>query len=752
MEVPVGRLDSTFTGRRNMLEELDRAIGREAGHSANLVLCGLGGSGKSTVATAAAQRAIERGVEVWWVSAATRTELHAGMRQVAHRLNSNDRELERAWGGPESATDHLWQHLIRRPRPWLLVVDNADDTAMLAAPGYSLADGNGWLRPVRSAHGCVLITSRDSNPRRWGHWWQLRTVGMLDPADSAAVLQRLAGPRAGSADEAASLGERLGRLPLALRLAGAYLAEAADNPWPGPISTYAAYQAALEQGGRGNVANQELTQVDPEGHEAHDRAAINRTWEISLDLLEQRGMPEARRLLRLLSCFALAPVPYRVLLDPQVLGSSPLFSGIDSASLWRLLRALADLSLISISPAVPLGAAESESLGGLLRMHPLVRDASQAQQDTAEHRRAYLVLCAELLNQAVPAYRPLSPEDPRHWPRWEAITPHGLHMMGILAALDEPLADATARVADVVTRAGRCQRARGLYAQAEETFRSAVSVCVSVLGQDHEVTLAARHALAAILHFRCRYDAAQTEYRQVLDSSRLTLGSEHPSTLKTWHQWAYLLHDRGYFNEAETEYRMLLEVRVRCEGDTAPGTLISRHGLGRLLTDAGRPREAAQQLQKVVDHMVQIMGEDHPVTLKARSDLARANSECGGIVLADRELAAALTGQLRVLNADHRDVLVTRSRIGALQQVQGRLDKAEDELRAVLSAQTTVIGDDHPHTLITRNLLADVLRDRGESDAAAAEYRTVLRARQQLLGQDHPATRATLRALQQLQT
>lgn len=752
MEAPVGKLDSSFTGRQSLLRELDRVIDREVGHTANLVLCGLGGSGKSTVALAAAHRALERGVAVWWVSAATRSELHGGMRQVAHRLDSNDRELERAWGGPESATDHLWHQLAQCTRPWLLVVDNADDAAMLAAPQHALADGNGWLRPVRSARGAVLVTSRDSNPRRWGHWWQLRAVGMLSREDAATVLQRLAGPRAGSADDAAALGERLGRLPLALRLVGGYLTEAAGIPWPGPPTTYAAYQAALEEGGIGELANQELNWVDHEGHEAHDRAVVGRTWEISLDLLEGRGMPEARPLLRLLSCFALAPVPYGLLLDPQVLSASPLFTGIDSASLWRQLRALADLNLINISPDAETGAAGPAAVGGLLDMHRLVRDASQAQRDTVDYRSAYLALCADLLDQAAPSYRPLSPEDPQHWPRWEALTPHALHLMNCLAALDEPPTDATTRISNIVTRAARCQRARGLYAQAEETFSNAAHVCGRVLGPDHEATLAARHGLAAILHFRCRYDAAQTQYQEVLDSSRRTLGSEHPSTLKTWHQWAYLLHDRGLFSQAETEYRALLDIRTRCEGDTTPGTLISRHGLGRLLTDAGRPDEAAQELQKVVDHLTQTMGHEHPMTLKARSDLARAHGECGRTAFAERALDAALTAQLRILRADHRDVLVTRSRIAALWRAQGRLHQAEEELRAVLAVQTSVIGDNHLHTTITRSLLADVLRDCGELNAAATEYRTVLHTRQQLLGPDHPATLATLGALEQIQS
>jgi hypothetical protein len=73
------------------------------------------------------------------------------------------------------------------------------------------------------------------------------------------------------------------------------------------------------------------------------RQVITRAWELSLDLLDRRGMPQARPLLELLCQLAEAPIPYQLVLHPETIGASELFVGVDAIQLWKLLRALAHL-------------------------------------------------------------------------------------------------------------------------------------------------------------------------------------------------------------------------------------------------------------------------------------------------------------------------------------------------------------------------------------------------------------------------
>jgi hypothetical protein len=68
------------------------------------------------------------------------------------------------------AADLIWQHLADRDGRWLLVIDNADDPQALAGDAASVADGRGWLRPLTTSVGTVLVTSRDASPGSWGSW------------------------------------------------------------------------------------------------------------------------------------------------------------------------------------------------------------------------------------------------------------------------------------------------------------------------------------------------------------------------------------------------------------------------------------------------------------------------------------------------------------------------------------------------------------------------------------------------------
>ena len=338
---PVGQRDESLPlrGRDGLLAELIGASARVR------VLHGLGGCGKTRLALEAAFRAQQRGAEVWWVSAAQGDALTAGMRALGRRLGMTDAELEHG-----DAADVIWRHLADRPEPWLLVIDNADDPQVLAGAGTCVAEGRGWLRPVAGEGGMVLVTSRDGSSASWGSWCRRHRLEMLPVDPAAAVLADHAGhhPRLGSREDARMLAARLGGLPLALKIAGSYLAEAAAIPAAfadnGVIRSYRQYLDALRGGDLEALFPVPGGQLTAE----QARGLIGRTWELTLDLLNARPLPEARQILRLLASFADAPVPYQLLLHPGTLAEFSLLRDISGSRLWQALKALGDFGLIDL--------------------------------------------------------------------------------------------------------------------------------------------------------------------------------------------------------------------------------------------------------------------------------------------------------------------------------------------------------------------------------------------------------------------
>lgn len=217
-----------------------------------MLLCAADGYGKSTVALDVAEQARSQGMDVWRVSAADAASLSAGMRALAVQLGATPERLRLAWTGRDSdgdAPDLVWDLLANHDRQWLLVVDNADDTRLLAAAGDRVADGTGWIRHPPPA-GRLVVTSRNRNPNTWGGWVQLHPLHDLSTEQAAQVLHDRAGTSAGTRGHAAALAVRLGHMPLLLHQAGLYLAQVRYSaPWPGTRRnprTFDEYRAALD--------------------------------------------------------------------------------------------------------------------------------------------------------------------------------------------------------------------------------------------------------------------------------------------------------------------------------------------------------------------------------------------------------------------------------------------------------------------------------------------------------------------------
>jgi len=285
---------------------LEREISRPSGRV--LVLHGGGGFGKTTLALEAVRLAFAREMDIWWISASDTTRLNAGMREVALRLGIPAAEFDHAWSGRASAPDLLWRHLHRSGRRWVLIIDDANEPQALAGRDQRLRDGTGWLRPPHGGRGTVIVTSRDGNRHAWGDFSRLHRVGSLDEVSGGKALLDLTGDGAGTEAQARALSAQLGGLPLALHIAGTYLAYSAHAPRiPGSTvpRTFRCYGSALEE--------QFATTIDrlpPDDRQPRaETRMVTRTWELSLDLLARQGFPKARSLMRFLACFSQAPVP-----------------------------------------------------------------------------------------------------------------------------------------------------------------------------------------------------------------------------------------------------------------------------------------------------------------------------------------------------------------------------------------------------------------------------------------------------------
>ncbi|WP_440104016.1 tetratricopeptide repeat protein [Streptosporangium sp. H16] len=707
-------------------------------HGAGLVhvLYGLGGEGKTTTALLVAQTAMERGVRTWWIAGENRESLLHGMQALAVELGVDHRELLMG-----SLPDLLWGALTSYPRPWLLIVDGADAPVRdLAVPPGRVLDGNGLIRRP-GPRGTVLVTTRDGSETVWGAGFhrRLHRIDRLGVRDAGLVLRELAGTGAGGLGQATALARRLGCLPLALRVAGDYLAESARLPAevedPAEIRTYDGYRTALDRG-------QPAEFFDGQPGEADDseRSIIGRTWELSLDLLAERGMGEARALLRLLCLLGPAPIPYGLVLRAEVLATTRSFSGITGRSLMRVLRALADLSLLELS--VEEGPVRTEI--GLLTLHPVLRDAGRRRRGSREDGEAAAELVTRLLSMAA---RELDPSTPTSWPRWRVLAPHCASPVDLVR--DLPGFGGPQHLEPAIL-AARYLRASGHLTQAERAYQALVADGGGLLADDHPVVLELRHDLSRLRLALGRPALAERDLREVLADRVRTLGPLHRDTLGTGHYLARALREAGRTALAEEIMRQTLRTREATLGSRHPDTLTSMNNVGDMLRAAGRLNEAEAMLGEVLRTRVEILGAEHPATLITRHYLAEVARDRGRTAEAELLLVGLAADCVRILGERHPRTLRVRDRLGAVLLDLDRPGQAADLLTEVLEVSVSVLGAEHPATLGTRHRRALAWAALGDRRRASAELSQVLDGRRRHLGPEHPDVAVTVADLTRL--
>ncbi|MEU7340174.1 tetratricopeptide repeat protein [Streptomyces sp. NPDC007074] len=680
LTAPLGLRDPLLPlrGREALVDALTRV------HLAGLpdglvhVLHGLNGCGKTAIALEAAYRAqqhLGERLSLWWLSARRTEPLEEGLRALAGRLGLRGRQAH-----AHELVDVLWQTLSRSRTPWMMIVDGADDPTVLDGPGL-FAAGTGWTRPHNCPCGLVLVTTSDGTPSIWGTVARLHPVYPLSDEDASRILTDHAGPHAGTRPAARSLARRLGGLPLALKLAGAYLAEVNAMPRafrePDAPDDFAALRRALD---------------GPHADALNPAQAISGTWRLSLDLLHHRGATYARPLLALLSVFAEAPIPISVL-HPGTLARYPDFQGIDGRILWRTLKALAALHLIDMvaetSADVPPETAVPKAPSAL-RVHPLIRDASRQMH--------HLPLAAELLRQACTLQHAGLPEEPDNWPTWHLLAPHPLFLIRQQEALANLSATLQTGIAASSENAARYLLARGLLRSARDEFARLLELHQNWQSQDNEDILSVRHNLAGVLHELGELVQAEFAYRQVERGYRLLLGDRHPHALTARHELGRVLHDLGRLDEAEAELTEVLALRRTTQGSEHAHTLTARHELARVLHHLGRLDEAHTEYQHVLTWRRSHLGEEHPRTLTARHNLACLAHDRGQLGEALAEYEHIRQVRERVLGALHPQTLHTAYRLGCAMRENGQLEPALYLLSVVHQDMTDTLGAHHPHS------------------------------------------------------
>ncbi|HEU4326930.1 MAG TPA: tetratricopeptide repeat protein [Roseiflexaceae bacterium] len=476
-----------FVGRDEELRAL-AALLKTGGTIA--ITTGIGGMGKTQLAAELVHRygAYFAG-GVFWVSCGNPTNIPAEVAECGQLM-------ERSLAGLDQETQvRLTRAAWQEPIPRLVVFDNCEDERLLRE----------W-QPTTG--GCrVLVTSRRVN---WNTSLKVQTLplAVLPRADSVKLLQQLAPNLAKDEEGAGKIAEALGDLPLALHLAGSYLAR-----YRIPVDQY------LDKLDKVRFIPHPSLQGRGVGDWPTDREPhIEKAFALSFERLNPDDPIDdlARRLLARAACFAPGERFGRSWLEATITPESD-----EEEQEQALARTDAVERLLG------LGLLESVGEGGM-RLHRLLAAYAALALSDAE-----ALLAVEQVVSRV-AYLANETRVPQ---AMLLVLPHLRHLVQQAGGREDE------DVATLCTNLGFYLNAQGSYDAARPLYERALAIRERVLGADHPDTATSLNNLAVLHANQSQFALALPLLERAIRIRQARLGSQHPDTVQAQQSFVAMRRD-----------------------------------------------------------------------------------------------------------------------------------------------------------------------------------------------------------------
>lgn len=671
--------------------------------SAPSIAFAAGGTGKTQLAVAFAHtvwnaRAVDLLV---WVPATSREAILTSYAQAAGEVDA-DIPGESA----DDAARRFLSWLERTRRRWAVVLDDLRDVD-------DLED----LWPPRG-NGQTVVTTRLSDT-------QLRSpdrkVVQLDSYSRREALAYMNARLTAYPDqriEALDLAEDLGRLPLALGLAAAYVADRGE--------TCRDYRARYAE--RYQHISSAATPECP--------ANVLATWSLAIERAhELNPVGLAWPALALAAMLDPVGIPAAVLTSPSACGYITGRPSTAGAADQNLVRAafgnLARLGLVSV---------DTVSAARTVRMHSCVRAAVRGYLPRADVEQVVTAAASAMLDT---------------WPEQIADLELDQALRDCAKSLQEFAEELLWKpeAHPLLFRAGQSLEGALLANSAITYWQTMHSTATRLLGQSHAQTVQSRDRLAAAYEAAGRLADAMSVFEAALTDRERNLGADHPDTLSARVNVAHSYLAAGREDDALRMYERTLADSERLLGTAHKDTLAVRAALAGAYQTVGRPDDGIRLYERTLAESERSLGPTHRDTLTARASLASAYQAIGKNKQAIAAYERTLADRDRAHGPDHPDTLLARAALANAFRVAGKLKDAIPHYERILADRERIQGPDHPDTLTARGNLAYVYRSAGKLKESVPLYEQTLLGRERVQGPDHRDTltaRSNLAAAYQL--
>ncbi|KAJ5503479.1 hypothetical protein N7463_006353 [Penicillium fimorum] len=569
-----------FTHRDKLWKELEEKLQIRHNNASvpfAVTLYGLGGAGKSQLVLKYAETNAYRYNPILWIDATSDETVRSSFRRCAAEIGLADEPKNQ-----QCATlvdDCIIQGVLRWLRDrteadeeWLVIVDNADDVTW----------GIKKIIP-KGTRERIVITSRDDQSQKLVDRGceQVRVDTVQEGCNAVA--------------------KKLGYLPLAIDLAGAYIGNS-----PTPEQSLTQYLADYEK------HRDELLQMNHLRGLSPTERTVWTVWDTTLEKIEREYMQwQPSLLLTFLAhfhgtivqneMFRLASLGMLAVNDElgEDNSTGPQMFIPETKGEWddfNYRQSIDVLVRYSLIQRVH-GQWPGTTMHSLVKWRAIRRD--QDRQWQWWYVRFVLAACSHVTKEDH------KPEFRRH------LMLHLPDIRNVYLSRSSNLETSEIFVwktlAHVHYNEGRWDEAEQLEVQVVETSKTK-------LGEDHPDTLSSMANLALTYKNQGRWDEAEQLQIQVMETRKTKLGEDHPDTLSSMANLASTFWNQGRWDEAEKLQIQVMETRKTKLGEDHPDTLTSMANLAFTWKSSGHDANAISLLRESLTKQKQTLGLNHPTT------------------------------------------------------------------------------------------------------------------------------------------
>jgi tetratricopeptide (TPR) repeat protein len=518
----------------------------------------------------------------------------------------------------------------------------------------------------------------------------------LPERESMTVLQAWGGKRAADESVVKQICEKVGNLPLALRIAGRYLAHHEEEAYEFLSWLREATFAALDQ-----------------GKSKHD----------SVRLLLERSVgklsADSQQVLALIGLLAFAPFEREIITQALHLSKG------------AVSKALGELVSYGLMVRLETAYEVSHRL-----VHTYAREVVLAHYERSNQSKL-IVQLLQVFDKMLPVNTYTNKV------AWESLRPH----IQACAQLIEHYGSAFPEAVPLLGRMGTYLYITAQYVEAETIFKQERAICTLVFGTNHLDTARNLNNLALIHAKQGNYEQAELFFQQSLNIKTQLLGLDHPETANTIENLANVFIHQGKYDQAQPLCQQALDIKRRTLGVNDLVTAGSFLTLAKLYAMQGKYDWAEPLFQ-------QVLAIYTPFLRTGRTDIATGLTNIANfyVIQSKYEQAELLLQQAwdisnRVLGKDHPDTTVSLENLMSLYIRQGKDEQAEALYQEILTIREQSFGTDHPETARVIHNLALIYARQGKYEQAEKLYLQAIDISKRKAGTDHPDTARHLEGL-----